>query len=339
MRRGIPAHSRRRRSCPSAFAAARPCTQTARPLVAAAIATVALIGWSAAPSRAGVASEVVCQIASDGELPGRSHSSPLFDEALIDYQSFGRPGKVHGKGQPGLLAFTFDDGPNEETTPIVAAALDAYDIPATFFVVGWRLNAAKRGSEARRATLLDLAARGFYFGNHTYKHKNLRSMGERQVAEQIDSTADAIAGVLGSAPHAFRPPYGASSATVVAHLARRNMSQITWSIDTKDFHNDSAAHLRKRATREILAAGGGIVLLHDTKGRTAEAISGVLDDLEAENCRRLALNQSPILPVSLHYFMKNRDGSAAEVPALVRVRTARYRAALPTRCAARKPSY
>ena len=81
---------------------------------------------------------------------------------------------------------------------------------------------------------------------------------------------------------------------------------------------------------------GGVVLMHDVKPITARILAEVLDDLEAENCARLAGHREPILPVSLHYFLK--DGRAPrEPPPAVKQRTEAYRAALPERCARRQP--
>ncbi len=40
---------------------------------------------------------------------------------------------------PGTVALTFDDGPHPRWTPIVLAVLDKYDVRATFFVVGFRV--------------------------------------------------------------------------------------------------------------------------------------------------------------------------------------------------------
>jgi hypothetical protein len=67
---------------------------------------------------------------------------------------------------------------------------------------------------------------------------------------------------------------------------------------------------------------------------TAAIIGEVLDDLEAENCRRLAAKQEPLWPVSIHYFL--RDGrTPREVPDEVARRTEAYKQALPGRCAKR----
>jgi hypothetical protein len=70
------------------------------------------------------------------------------------------------------------------------------------------------------------------------------------------------------------------------------------------------------------------------KPLTAKVISEVLDDLEAENCRRLAAKQEPLWPVSIHYFI--HDGKTPRaVPEDVAKRTEAYKQALPARCAKR----
>jgi hypothetical protein len=70
---------------------------------------------------------------------------------------------------------------------------------------------------------------------------------------------------------------------------------------------------------------------------TAKIIADVFDDLEAENCQRLTDKREPIIPVSLHYFLKTGKTHRA-IPEPVKARTEAYRAALPTRCAARPPN-
>jgi hypothetical protein len=76
--------------------------------------------------------------------------------------------------------------------------------------------------------------------------------------------------------------------------------------------------------------------MHDVKSITSQIIAGVLDDLEAENCARLSVGGDPIVPVSIHYFL--RDGKAPRaLPEPVLARTAAYKASLPERCAKRPP--
>src|SRR4051794_40676349 len=59
--------------------------------------------------------------------------------ALTDDPVVGNATRIEGDERKGLVAFTFDDGPNPETTPAVIDALEKYGIPATFFIVTQRI--------------------------------------------------------------------------------------------------------------------------------------------------------------------------------------------------------
>lgn len=241
--------------------------------------------------------------------------------------------QVRGSEHPGVVAFTFDDGPHRDTTPVVIDALLRYDVPATFFIVTKRLT-----DEASRQLIERQLAAGFTVGSHTVSHRNLRRARPAEMVDQIDSSLRSLAMVAGRPIGLFRPPFGAMSDRARAHLTERGMTEVRWSIDPRDWDAapENAAALRAETLTMILRAGGGIVLLHDVKAVTAGIIAPLLDDLEAENCRRLASADglTPIIPVSLHYFLRDRQQPRA-VPREVEARTAAYRAGLPARCAAR----
>jgi hypothetical protein len=82
---------------------------------------------------------------------------------------------------------------------------------------------------------------------------------------------------------------------------------------------------------------GGVVLMHDVKKITAEIIAGIFDDLEASNCAKLAAGQTPIIPVTLHYFLKRGKESRA-IPPEIAARVDAYKQNLPARCAKRAPT-
>jgi peptidoglycan/xylan/chitin deacetylase (PgdA/CDA1 family) len=267
-------------------------------------------------------------------LPG----SPLLDEELRDIAELGHGAVMLGEEAEHMVAFTFDDGPKETTTPRVLEALARYDVPATFFVVGWRFHKPRRSSPARAAILRDILAAGHIVGNHTYNHKNLAESEHKLMRSEIDRNTAALIEHLGYRPHAFRPPYGAVNNTTREHLRREGLTEMRWAIDSLDFHPDLRRTLRRRTVGKILERNGGVVLMHDTKEATAKNIAGILDDLERENCARLARAKRPILPVSVHYFIREPDGTPRPIPAHVAARTERYRQALPGRCAARAKS-
>jgi peptidoglycan/xylan/chitin deacetylase (PgdA/CDA1 family) len=245
---------------------------------------------------------------------------------------FGGAQRVSGKERDDVIAFTFDDGPNEDTTPLVLDALAKYDVPATFFVVS-RAVSGKKGA-ARRAILLRAVAEGYTIGSHTVNHPNLTGLEKKAKHREIDVSLKQLTAVLQTPVGMFRPPFGALDAEGSAHLRKRKLTDVRWHIDSKDFRHPNPKKLRARVAKQIAAGGRGIFLFHDTKQSTARAIEGILDDLEAMNCARLEAGEAPILPVSVHYFLRD-DGVPRPVPEAVEARTQRYRDALPGRCAAR----
>lgn len=264
-------------------------------------------------------------------LPG----SALLDEQMRDITELGHGAVVDGGEAEYLVAFTFDDGPKETTTPRVLEALARYDVPATFFVVGWRFHKNRKSSESRAAILRDILAAGHIIGNHTYNHKNLASSERSVMRREIDDNTQALIEHLGYRPHAFRPPYGAVSKSTREHLRREGLIEMRWAIDSLDFRVELRKTLRKRVLKKIIEKKGGVLLMHDTKEVTAKNIAGILDDLEQENCERLDRGERPILPVSVHYFIREPGGEKRPIPAHVAARTERYRKNLPDRCAAR----
>jgi peptidoglycan/xylan/chitin deacetylase (PgdA/CDA1 family) len=69
------------------------------------------------------------------------------------------------------LCLTFDDGPGSQTL-MLAQYLYEQDIPATFFVRGYRLDEWQANAKDLLSTLLRL---GHRIGNHTYDHTDLRT--------------------------------------------------------------------------------------------------------------------------------------------------------------------
>jgi len=246
----------------------------------------------------------------------------------------GKADRIDGDETKGVVAFTFDDGPNPDTTPEVIDALEKYDIPATFFIVTQRIS-GKHGEKGRELLHRELDA-GFLVGSHSVSHANLKHAAADKLTKEIDASLKTLAIEANRPIGLFRPPYGAIGPSGRVRLKKLGLTEVQWSIDTLDWRSHNEDRLRKNVISMIKKDGGGVVLMHDVKPITAKVIALVLDDLEAENCARLTDNRELILPVSLHYFLK--DGSTArELPDAVKQRTATYKAALSQRCAKRPP--
>ena len=246
----------------------------------------------------------------------------------------GKADRIDGDEASGVVAFTFDDGPNPETTPSVIEACQKYNIPATFFIVTQRIS-GKRGEKSREVLQRELDA-GFMIGSHSVTHANLKSGEAGLLSKEIDGSLRTLAPQINRPVGLFRPPFGSFNKLGAAWLRKLGLTEVLWSVDTLDWKAKNPDRLRAKVLRMILAQNGGVVLMHDVKPITAKIVAQVFDDLEAENCQRLADKREPILPVSLHYFLK--DGKSHRViPDDVKARTDAYRAALPVRCASRAP--
>lgn len=252
--------------------------------------------------------------------------------ALTADPRLSRADRVGGTEAPGMVAFTFDDGPSLDTTPAVVDALEKYDVPATFFIVADRL--IGRDARQHRRILQQQLAAGFDVASHTYTHRRLKRTSPRVLRREVDDAVRTLSRVAGRKIGMFRAPFGMLDGRGRAWLRKRGLTEVRWSIDPADWDATDAETLRRATLATILERGGGIVLLHDLKEVTAQSLALVLDDLEAANCARLAQKQDPILPVSLHYWLRD-NGKPRAIPDDVKKRTAAYRTALPGRCAAR----
>ncbi|HKR23321.1 MAG TPA: polysaccharide deacetylase family protein, partial [Pyrinomonadaceae bacterium] len=68
--------------------------------------------------------------------------------------------------RPGLLALTFDDGPDPRWTPAILDILKREQVPATFFIIG-------KNGQANPELLRRIVDEGHELGNHTFTHPNL----------------------------------------------------------------------------------------------------------------------------------------------------------------------
>ena len=266
--------------------------------------------------------------------PGGSAESidPAQLRSLTDDPVVGAANRIDGEETKGVVAFTFDDGPNPETTPAVIDALEKYNVPAAFFIVTQRID-GKHGEKGREILKRELDA-GFLIGSHSVTHPSLKHATPDKLTREVDASIRALATEAGRPIGMFRAPYGSLNAAGRVRLKKLRLTEVFWSVDTLDWKAHSPDRLRKKVLSMIKKDGGGVVLMHDVKPITAKVIADVLDDLEAENCARLAASRDPIIPVSLHYFLK--DGKTPrELPEAVKRRTEAYKAALPERCANR----
>lgn len=165
----------------------------------------------------------------------------------------------------GYVALTFDDGPTPLTGDLLAA-LSRERVPATFFNVGEQEQLFPGYVEQQ-------AAQGHQFGNHSWDHTDLLTLRPAETADQLRRAKEQHAAITGDEPYLFRPPYGSTSAAVRAEAAKQDMAEVMWTADSKDFETPSAAQVAENSKG---MRDGGVLLLHDGKPQTIEALPAIV---------------------------------------------------------------
>lgn len=177
-----------------------------------------------------------------------------------------------------MIALTFDDGPGRYTEDIVNC-LKKNNGKATFFVLGCNVDSYKSALKAADKI-------GCQIGNHSYDHKNLTKLSEKEIQAQISQTDAKVKNVIGKAPDLVRTPGGA-----VSELVSKNVGKpiILWSIDTLDWKTRSRDKTIKAVMKDI--KDGDIVLMHDIHEPTKNAACFLIPKLKQEGYQLVTVSE------------------------------------------------
>lgn len=177
----------------------------------------------------------------------------------------------------GAVCLTFDDGPHPEHTPRLLDVLKRHGIPATFFVIGERV---ERCPDLVRR----MAAEGHEVGHHTYSHPEPHLTSARQLLDEVSRTRDLLARLLGKAPTLFRPPRGKVTAAKLWRLWRAGQSVVLWNVEVRD-HAFKAAEEIRAWFRDRPLRGGDVVLMHDDWPRAADVVPDLVQSIRGRGLR------------------------------------------------------
>ncbi|HZR73052.1 polysaccharide deacetylase family protein [Bradyrhizobium sp.] len=181
--------------------------------------------------------------------------------------------------QPKEIVLTFDDGPLPGTTERVLEALRRECVKATFFMVGQQ-------AAANPALARHVLADGHSIGYHTYSHRLLdripRAAAESEIVRGFTAVDQALYGrtSLDPAGAFFRFPGFASSPALLDELTRRRIVVFGADLWASDWNIMSPIEELRLLMNRLRTSGGGILLLHDTKARTAAMLPAFLRELK-----------------------------------------------------------
>jgi peptidoglycan-N-acetylglucosamine deacetylase len=230
----------------------------------------------------------VARVAAPGALAGLGvHVVPyLASRAPIRRQLFP---VLAGRGDPGSVALTFDDGPDPASTPEFLRALDRLGWTATFFVLGDMVRAAP-------SLTREIVAAGHEVAVHADQHRAHLWRRPDAVINDVRRAVDVIGDVTGVAPKWFRPPHGSMAGATMAAARRSALTTVLWTTWGRDWTASATPDSVARNLRRHLH-GGATMLLHDSSCTAVAgswrsalgALDVIADDVAAAGWRVVSL--------------------------------------------------
>jgi chitin deacetylase len=187
-----------------------------------------------------------------------------------------------------VVALTFDDGPWPGQTEQVLAILQERNVPATFFMLGMRV---ERAPDLARAVV----NAGHLVGNHTYWHVDL-SRAQPDVAYwEIEATSQLIAQTTGVRPTWIRAPGGSLGGPAQAYIAQAGLHSALWNVDPQDWREGSSPEALAWSVISA-ATPGSVIVLHDGGGdqsTTIAALPLIIDGLRYYGYEFVTLDELP----------------------------------------------
>jgi peptidoglycan/xylan/chitin deacetylase (PgdA/CDA1 family) len=178
------------------------------------------------------------------------------------------------------VVLTFDDGPWPGNTMAVVKALTDECLKGTFFEIGkhasWHPEITKQVLEA-----------GMTVGTHTWSHKDLarnpyvKDIDQAKAEVEMGISAVHMAAGGGKIAPFFRFPALQHPPQLMSYLAERNIGVFSTDIDSRDFKLHKPEEVIKSVMSQLEKHGKGIILMHDFKKHTAEAMPELIAQLKA----------------------------------------------------------
>lgn len=154
-----------------------------------------------------------------------------------------------------IVALTFDDGPNTTTTFEVIEKLEKYNVTASFFLIGDRIN-----DESVKAVLKE-KENGYEIANHSKTHSFMTGLSEEDIKSEIKFTSEKIKEITGEYPKFFRPPYINVNDTMFESIDL----PFICGINGLDWEPDVPAEKRAQMILDAME-DAAIILMHDMEG-------------------------------------------------------------------------
>ncbi len=222
-----------------------------------------------------------------------------------------------GKSNKKVVYLTFDDGPDERTTPKLLDTLKKLNVKATFFI-----SFQNEDTPAKRALLKREAEEGHTLGVHCFNHDYaVCYKSEQAFLDDFNRMKNIIIEETGITPNINRFPGGTGNTVSMTHsksilmpallqdVKAMGFKPFDWNAGGQDANATPPA--TPDATAEAIFKDAGsqsnvVVLQHDTKSVSVQAVESIIKYFKAKGYTFGTL--TPNSPDQIQAFAKERSG-------------------------------
>ncbi len=204
-----------------------------------------------------------------------------------------------GNKNSGLVALTFDDGPDPHYTAQVLDILKSHQAKASFFLVG---QYAKKHPELVK----QIKAAGHTVGCHGEAHRFCWLQGPVASWREIRQGLASIGDILGERCHFYRPSWGIFNLFTLLYLWSHQQTTVLWSFMSWDWYAKfNSPRIVELVTRKVKS--GSIIVFHDRSTGPGAAAEGPRRMIEALPQILQHLKTQGLQPVTLEELLQHRE--------------------------------
>ena len=196
------------------------------------------------------------------------------------------------------VALTFDDGPVEATGHLLDILAEE-EVTASFFLNGGPVL-------TRPGTLRRAYAEGHEIAGHGDLHDPMNRMTGEELPPQVAAVNAMIRRQTGHTVELFRPPFGATNEDVHAEIARQDLVETMWTVDSQDWDGRARDEIVENVIARV--EPGSVVLMHDPQAATIAAVPEVIERLREMDYEFVTTTQAIGYPDPGYSFPEGWDG-------------------------------
>ena len=185
-------------------------------------------------------------------------------------------------GEEKTIAISFDAAWGADKTRKIVEILKEKGAKATFFLVGFWVDAYKD-------EVVYLADSGMELGNHSKNHPHMSTLDAAKDKEEIEYVNLAVRNLTGITPKVFRAPFGEYDDKLISTVEECGMKAIQWDVDSLDWKGISGEEIVKRVVGKVKS--GSIILCHNNSDHILDALPVILDELTAKGYKFVTISE------------------------------------------------